>query len=98
MADQAAWRTVCLCIANAGRVARFCRKSCDEAGEPAPIESLRSQTGDPVCQPFAVLPARIRDRDQRVGIAPQFAANMAALPACRAGGRATGQVPGRVHS
>ena len=67
-------------------------------GSPHAIESLRSQTGDPVCQPVAVLLAKIRDCDQRLGIAPQFAANMAALPACRAGGRATGQVPGRVHS
>jgi hypothetical protein len=53
-----------------------------------------TQTGDPVCQPVAVLLARIRDCEQRLGTAPQFAANMAALPACRAGGRATGQVPG----
>ena len=67
-------------------------------GSPDAIESLRSQAGDPVCQPVAVLLAKIRDHDQLLVTAPQFVANLAALPACRAGGRATGQVPGRVHS
>jgi hypothetical protein len=67
-------------------------------GSPHAIESLRSQTGDPDCQLVAVLIAKIRDCDQRLGTAPQFAVNMAALPACRASGRATEQVPGRVHS
>ncbi len=62
------------------------------------IQPLRSQTDNPVCQPVAVLLAKIRDCDQRLGTAPQFAANRAALPACRAGGRVTEQVPGRVHS
>jgi hypothetical protein len=78
--------------------ARICRKSRDETGKPARIGSLRSQTGDPVCQLVAVILSKIRDCDHRLGTAPQFAANMAALPACRAGGRATEQAPGRVHS
>ena len=43
-------------------------------GSPHAIESLRSQTGDPVCQPVAVLLAKIRDCDQRLGTAPQSAA------------------------
>jgi hypothetical protein len=67
-------------------------------GNPHATESLRSQTGDPVCQLVAVLLAKIRDCNQRLGTAPQFAASMAAMPACRAGGRATERVPGRVHS
>jgi hypothetical protein len=32
-------------------------------GSPHGLESLRSQTGDPVCQPAAVLLAKIRDCD-----------------------------------
>jgi hypothetical protein len=64
-------------------------------GSPHAIESLRSQTGDPVCQLVAVLLAKVRDCDQRLGTAPQFAANMAARPECRVGGRATELVPGR---
>jgi hypothetical protein len=43
--------------------------------------------------------AKIRDCGQRLGTAPQFAANMAALPARRAGRRAAGQIPdgGCIH-
>jgi hypothetical protein len=57
-------------------------------GSPHAIESLRSQTSDPVCQQLAVLLAKIRDCDQRLGTAAQFAADLATLPACRAGGQA----------
>jgi hypothetical protein len=37
--------------------------------------------GDPVCQQVAVLLARVRDSHQRLGPAPQFAVNLAALHA-----------------
>jgi hypothetical protein len=47
-------------------------------GSPHAIESLRSQTGDPVCQLLAVLLAKIRDCGQRLGTAPQFGAGGAA--------------------
>ena len=45
-------------------------------GSPYAIESLRSQTGDPVCQQVAVLLAKIRDCDQRPVTAPRFAADV----------------------
>ena len=67
-------------------------------GSPHAIESLRSQTGDPVCQQVAVLLAKIRD-------ATSGWARLRSLPPTwrrcrRAGpvGGATGQVLGRVHS
>jgi hypothetical protein len=37
--------------------------------------------GDPVCQQVAVLLAKVRDCHQRLGPAPQFAVNLAALRA-----------------
>jgi HEAT repeat protein len=81
-----------------GRTRRSAASRLMRLGSPDAIESLRSQTGDPVCQPVAVLLAKIRGRDQLLGTASQFAADLAALPACRACGRPTEQIPGRMHS
>jgi hypothetical protein len=64
-------------------------------GSPHALESLPSQTGDPVYQSVAVLLARVRDCDERLVTAPQFAADLAALPACRpVAGHRAGSGPG----
>ena len=66
---------------------RFCRKSRDEAGKPARNRVPAVPDRRPGLPAGRRAPRQDSGCDQRLGTAPQFAADLAALPACRAGGR-----------